>query len=776
MGLGIQRPGYNIYAAGHQGTGKTSVIRSFLEKWSKSAKVPSDWVYVYNFDQTETPRAIELPHGKGAVLAKMMDDIVKALCSEIPSALQSEDYENAVNSHISQNNDKQARFFSELEKLAKSMNFHIKSTRLGIETIPIVDGRALTEKEYNKLSENDRVAIEKARSKLEPQVLEFARQVRTLEVAAKDYVSKLQRDIGKRAVNRNVAEVYKAFDGIEAVDQFLRQVEEHILDNLLEFADDESLDDDAASSLPMPSEPKKDRYRKYRVNIFIDNSKQKGAPVLIESNPTFYNLFGKVEKNVEHGMFLTDFSMIKPGAVHRANGGYLVLEAADVLKIPHVWDTLKRVLKNRQGFIEDMGEQFSMFPTSGLRPEPIPLDLKVIFIGTDEVYHILHELDEEFAKLFKIKADFDFKMPRTAENIKSYVSFVATRSHKEGLLHFDRSGVAAIIEYGARLIEDQNQLSTQFGEIKDLTIEADFVAREQGARTIKRLHVEEAIAQKLYRVNLYEYHLMEMLERKDIIISVEGERIGQVNGLAVYDLGDYVFGKIGRITCTTAVNDDGIFNIERASKLSGNIHDKGIYILTGYLNALLARNHALGFSASVCFEQSYGIIDGDSATIAELISIVSAMAQIPVRQNFAVTGSLNQFGDVQAVGGINEKVEGFYKSCKILGKSRGEYTVVIPHQNVENLMLNEEVRRAVSAGHLRIIPVKFFWEAFEIATGVAFGAKSVHDVSFESKSALETIQKRADAVEEEQHRREHDDDTHVPSPSRAPRKAARSRR
>lgn len=759
VGLGIRRPGYNIYVAGYQGTGKTSVIRAFLEKWSKDAKTPSDWVYVYNFQQMESPDALELPSGRGSQLAKLMDEAIKDLKKEIPQALQSEDYENAVNSRLSQNNDKQSRFFSDLEKLAKSMNFQIKSTRLGIETIPIVDGRALTEKEYNKLTESERTSIEESRSKLEPQVLEFARQVRALELDAKEFVNKLQRDIGKQVISHVLSPVFEAFSDMQAVTTYLRQVEEDILDNLLDFVDDDSSSDEQAGLLNASHDGgKKDRFRKYKVNLFIDNKNQKGAPVVLESNPTYYNLFGKVEKNVEHGMFLTDFCMIKPGAIHKANGGYIVLEAGDVLKMPHVWDTLKRVLRNRQGFIEDMGEQFSMFPTSGLRPRPIPLDLKVIFIGTDEIYHLLHELDEEFAKLFKIKADFDFKMPRTLQNMKSYVSFIATRSHKEDLLHFDRSGVAAIIEYSSRLIEDQNQLTTQFGEIKDLTIEADFIAREQGSKIIKRSHVEEAINQKFYRVNLYEHHLMEMLAQEDIMISVDGQRVGQVNGLAVYDLGDYMFGKIGRITCTTAVTDDGIVNIERASKLSGNIHDKGMYILTGYLNALLAKEHSLGFSASICFEQSYGIVDGDSATIAELVAVISAMAEVSVRQNIAITGSLNQFGDVQAVGGINEKIEGFYKSYKLVGKAKGGYGVIIPYQNVNNLMLNTEVRKAIMANELSIYPVKYFWEAFEIATGVPLGASSVLEKEFPFGSALALIKARVDAINvehKEVHTHEH---------------------
>ncbi|MEZ4742263.1 MAG: ATP-binding protein [Bdellovibrionota bacterium] len=741
MGLGIRKPGYNIYVAGMGGTGKTSIIKSFLERWSKDAPTPDDWIYVHDFSEPEAPKAIPMAAGEGRMFAKSMDGIIKTLKEEIPNALQGEEYENTVNSYISQNGDQKSRMFSELEKLAKTMDFQVKSTRMGIETIPIVDGRPISEKDYNKLSDEERTKIENTRSKLEPEVLDFARKVRAIETETKEYIEKLQAELGKQIVAAATEPVKKKFESISGIGEFLKQVEEHIVDHLLDFVelDDLSSDDEQVG---IPASDTRDKFRKYRVNVFIDRTKQNGAPVIIETNPTYYNLFGKIEKNVEHGMYLTDFTMVQAGAFHKANGGYLVLDAIDIFKTPSVWDMLKRVLRNQKGFIEDMGEQYSLLPTSGLRPEPIPLDVKVILIGSNEIYHTLYEADEEFQKIFKIKSDFDYKMPRNRENIKAYVSFIATRAHVEDLLDFDRSGIAAIVEFGSRLVDDQTQLTSQFGEIKDLTIESDYIAREHGSLNVKRRHVEEAIKNKLDRVNLFEDHLMEMIKNEDIMITVDGTRIGQVNGLAVYDLGDHSFGKIGRITCTTSVNDEGIFNIDRASKLSGNIHDKGMYILSGYLNAVLAKEHSLGFSASVCFEQSYGIIDGDSATIAELTAIISAIAGIPVFQNVAMTGSLNQFGDVQAVGGINEKAEGFYRACKLLGKNKKDYTLIIPFQNVQNFMLQKDVREAVKSGYLKIFPVRYFWEAFELATGVPLGTKSISTKTFTRGSALDIIAKK----------------------------------
>jgi len=738
MGLGIRKPGYNIYVAGIQGTGKTSVIRSFLEKWSADSAKPADWIYVYDFGDSEAPKAIRLPAGEGRRFKKSMENLVKTLREVIPSALQSEDYENAVNAYLSASNERKSKLYADLERLAKSMDFVIKSTRMGIETIPIVDGRPLTEKEYGKLGDADRESIEDRRSQLEPEVLDFARKVRAIEHETSQYVEQLRSDLGLAVVGHEIDPLLEQCKAHTEIVAYLSEVKSHILENLLDFVETEESQSEEAHFGAEGRDP----FVKYKVNVFVDNTNAQGGPVIIESNPTYYNLFGRIEKNVEHGMYLTDFSMIKAGAIHRANGGYLVLNAMDVFKTPTIWDTLKRALKNRLGFIEDMGEQYSLLPTSGLRPQPIPLDVKVIMIGNDEIYHILFDGDEDFHKIFKIKADFDSKMPRNEETINAYAGFIATRTQLENLLPFNAHGIAAVVEYGSRLVEDQRFLSTQFAEIKDLTIESDYIAREESAAEVTRAHVEKALDLKQHRLSLVEEQLLELVKSEDILLSVSGERIGQVNGLAVYDMGDYSFGKLGRITCTISTTDDGVLNIERASKLSGKIHDKGIYILSGFLAAVLAKTRSLGVAASVCFEQSYGLIDGDSATVAELVSILSALAEIPVRQNLAMTGSLNQFGDVQPVGGINEKIEGYFKTARLIGKKNGAYDVLIPAQNVPNLMLHEDVRKAIDQGLFRIYPIRSINDAFELATGVPLGFKTVHETKFPEGSALDMIAKR----------------------------------
>ncbi len=746
MGLGIRKPGYNIYVAGAQGTGKTSVIRTFLERWSKDSAVPNDWIYVYNFQHPEVPKAIEMPAGEGKKLKKEMEALVKVLRSEIPAALQSEDYENAVNAYLSASNDRKGKLFSDLEKRAKQLDFAVKSTRIGIETIPVVDGRVLTEKEYAKLSDAQREGVEDRRAQIEPEVLDFARKVRTIETETREYIEKLRSELGRHVVGMVIEPLMEEYKGNKGVVTHLEQVRDHILEHLMDFVEpDEPQAQQGQPEMPLELfgfHEERDRFVRYAVNVFIDNTGAEGAPVIIETNPTYYNLFGKIEKNVEHGMYLTDFTMIKSGAVQRANGGYLVLNAMDIFKTGNIWDTLKRVLKNRKGFIEDMGEQYSLLPTSGLRPSPIPLDMKVILIGNDDIYHLLQSMDEDFTKIFKIKAHFDDKMPRTKENIEHYVDFIATRSDKEDLLSFDRSGVAAMVEYGSRMVDDQRQLSTQFGTLKDLTIEADFIAREQESRFIKRQHVEEALDQKFYRVNLIEEQMYEMVRHEEVLLTLDDAVIGQVNGLAVYDLGDYSFGKVNRLTCTVSSSADGIINIERNAKLSGRIHDKGISILTGYLTALLAREHHLGLAASICFEQSYGMIDGDSASITEATAILSALARLPVRQNLAMTGSLNQFGEVQPIGGVNEKIEGFWRTVELLGKKSGTYRVIIPKQNVPNLMLQKAARTAVEEGRLEVVPVSTMAEVFELATGVPLGAIDLYQDDFSPGSALWIIHER----------------------------------
>ncbi|MBX9703731.1 MAG: AAA family ATPase, partial [Silvanigrellaceae bacterium] len=485
---------------------------------------------------------------------------------------------------------------------------------------------------------------------------------------------------------------------------------------------------------------KGDPYLPYRVNVFVDNTDLKGAPIVIENNPTFYNLFGKIEKNIEYGVYTTDFKMIKAGALAKANGGYLVLNALDILKTSHVWDTLKRVIKNQKLFIEDLGEQYSILPTSGLRPEPIPLNVKIILIGSDWIYRMLYQHDEDFNKIFKIKADFDMQMDRNPDTIRDYVNFISTRTKVENLLPFDESAISTIVEFGSRLVDDQDKLSTRFSMIKDLTIESNYMALERKADLILRQDVEYAIEERYYRSSLFEDHMIELFEREDIILSVNSRRVGEINGLAVYSVGDFNFGLPTRITCRTYKGKPGIINIEREASLSGRIHNKGISILTSWLNAVFAKKDPVNISATLCFEQNYSGVDGDSATLAELCLVTSTLADIPLDQGIGVTGSVNQFGEVQPVGGVNVKIEGFYKICKLKGLT-GHQGCIIPVQNIKHLMLSKEVREAVSAQKFHIWPVSKVEEAFELLTGYCAGEWQEKSGNFTKGSAFQEVYK-----------------------------------
>lgn len=743
LGLGIQKPGYNIYVAGVQGTGKTSVIRSFLKKTAEICPTPGDWIYVYNFKNPESPHAMELNTGIAKRFKKQMDELMEQLTVELVDAFQAEEYETNVNSNVNSSNEKKAKLFSELEKTAKAKNFGVKSTRMGIVTVPIIDGKPLSEKDYSDLSDEQKEKIEAERNLLEPEVLDFARKVRAIENDTKNKLEGLQSELGNYVVSQALIPFLKEYETQKNVLEYLDEVKKHLLENLNEFLPDEeeSENENEESAATTSYHLKKgDPHLPYRINVFVDNTEIKGAPIIIENNPTFYNLFGKIEKNIEYGVYTTDFKMIKAGSLARANGGYLVLNALDVLRTPQVWETLKRVLKNQKLFIEDLGEQYSILATSGLRPEPIPLNVKIILIGSDWIYRMLYQHDEDFNKIFKIKADFDAQMDRSQKTIDDYIEFISTRTKVENLLPFDESGIAAIVEFGSRIVDDQDKLTTRFSLIKDITIEADFMAKEQKSKKVTRHDVEKAIDERYSRSAAIEDHIIEMLKRKDIIISTNSRRVGEINGLAVYSLGDLSFGVPTRITCRTYKGKPGILNIEREASLSGKLHNKGVSILTSWINGTFAKKSPANIAATICFEQNYNGVDGDSATLAELCLILSSIANIPIDQGIGVTGSVNQFGEVQPIGGVNEKIEGFYKTCKLHGLT-GRNGCIIPVQNIKHLMLNREVRQAIDDEKFHIWPVSKAEEAFELLTGFHSGSWNEQKGHFEAGSAFEKIYK-----------------------------------
>ncbi|WP_161998069.1 Lon protease family protein [Silvanigrella paludirubra] len=756
LGLGIQKPGYNIYVAGVQGTGKTSVIRSFLKKTAERCPTPGDWIYVYNFKNPESPHTMELKTGIAKRFKKQMDELMEQLTVELVDAFQSEEYETNVNSTVNASNEKKAKLFSELEKAAKAKNFGVKSTRMGIVTVPIIEGKPLSEKDYSELNDEQKEKIEAERNLLEPEVLDFARKVRSIENDTKNKLEELQSELGDYVVSQALIPFLKEYESQKNVLEYLDEVKKHLLENLNDFLPDEDDSETEGEESVAPTSyhlKKGDPHLPYRINVFVDNTEIKGAPIIIENNPTFYNLFGKIEKNIEYGVYTTDFKMIKAGSLARANGGYLVLNALDVLRAPQVWDTLKRVLKNQKLFIEDLGEQYSILATSGLRPEPIPLNVKIILIGSDWIYRMLYQHDEDFNKIFKIKADFDAQMDRSQKTIQDYVEFISTRTKVENLLPFDESGIAAIVEFGSRIVDDQDKLTTRFSLIKDITIEADFMAKESKSKKVTRSDVEKAVEERYSRSSAIEDHIIEMLERKDIIISTTSRRVGEINGLAVYSLGDLSFGVPTRITCRTYKGKPGILNIERDASLSGKLHNKGVSILTSWINANFAKKSPANIAATICFEQNYNGVDGDSATLAELCLILSTIANIPIDQGIGVTGSVNQFGEVQPIGGVNEKVEGFFKTCKLHGLT-GRHGCIIPVQNIKHLMLNREVREAIEKEQFHIWPVSKVEEAFELLTGFHAGHWDEKKSRFEEGSAFDKIYKMLHQKSEEKKAKE----------------------
>jgi len=722
FGLGMEHRGYNLYLAGPLGVGKTSAIRTILSKVAKTKPAPPDWCFVYNFNNPNEPKAICFPTGMGRVFKKDMEGLLEMLKVDIPKAFESKEYEEEKQRIMNESQKQKGILFEELQKKAVEEEMQIQYTPTGIITIPLFHGKPITQENYANLDEFHKEEIRKRKEKIDEEVAEVFKRIRKLEKDVMEKLKELEKKVALFAVRDLLESVREKYNNYPSVIDYLDMMQRHILEHIDNFLPDKVAEGGPTLPFPIPPQPKP-TFTEYQVNVFIDNSGSEGAPVIFETHPTYTNLFGSIEREVRFGILVTDFTMIQPGSLAKANGGYLVVEAIDILKYPFVWDSLKKVLENEELRIEDVYQQYGLMTTVGIRPEPIKLNLKVIVTGNPYIYQILYAYDEDFRKLFKVKADFDTVVERSDELLYKYACYIKSFCDNEGIRHFDRSGVEALIEYCSRMASDQNKLSVQFGAIGKIAREADYWAGMDGnAGYVTRGHIERAIEEKIYRSNMVEEKIREMIEKGMILVDTEGETVGQINGLAVYNLGDYAFGKPSRITCETFLGSEGVVNIERKARLSGNIHDKGVLILSGYLGAKYAQNKPLSLSASLGFEQSYETIDGDSASVAELVSILSSLSGVPIKQNFAVTGSVNQKGQIQPIGGVNEKVEGFYYVCKAKGLT-GEQGVIIPHQNANNLMLKGEVVEAIREGRFHIYPVETVDQAIEALTGMEAGEK-----------------------------------------------------
>jgi predicted ATP-dependent protease len=755
FGLGVNKPGFNIFVTGLTGTGKTSIIKAFLKKVTserrpraEDSEFPDDWCYIYNFTDPDRPRALKIRRGWGKLLKADMERLVQLLQREARKVFESDEFAGDRQTIIEELQKKQQEMMEKLMAEANQSGFSLRMTPSGILLLPVKDGKPMQEGEYLALSAQEKKRLEEKRGEIERQVEDTLREGKKLEREIAERLEELEKQAGEYLVRIPFSELREKYADHEGVLTYLGDVRAHVLKNLQKFKGSDTPPAGLPGAFAMSVEPPTDPFLPYRVNIFVDNSGIQGPPIIVETNPNYHNLFGVVEKKPIVGGYITDFTLIKAGSISRANGGYLVLYDRDVLANVGVWEALQRVIKNRELRIEEPAAFFGWVPPQGLRPEPIPTDTKIIMIGDPYLYRTLAAVDPDFRETFKVKADFNFEADRSQDNIAAFACFISDYCNRERLRHFDASGVARVIEDCARRVDDQHKLSTRFSDMADLLVECDYWAGRENAELVTATHVERAIEEKTFRLNLIEKRLQEMIAEGTLLVDVDGGVVGQVNGLAVYQLGDFSFGKPSRITARTFMGRGGIVNIERESKLSGKSHDKGVLILAGYVGGKFAQQRPLSLSASICFEQSYEGVDGDSASSTELYAILSSLAELPIKQSIAVTGSVNQNGEIQAIGGINQKIEGFYDVCRLKGLT-GTQGVLMPRANLRNLMLRPDVVEAVSQGKFFIYAVRTVDEGMEVLTGVTAGERSA-DGHYPADSVNARVQKKLDEFGERQ--------------------------
>ncbi|MEN6374544.1 MAG: ATP-binding protein [Smithella sp.] len=727
FGLNMAKTGYNIYVAGLTGTGKTSMVKTYIERLIHTKEASGeilpvdDWCYVYNFQKPDNPQIVSLSQGKGKELRDDVDNLFDNVKKGLEQAFSSDEYKKQKQAG-EKSQEEQIKIFQGLAEEARHEGFALKMTPSGPMVIPIVENRLMQEDEYLALDEKAKEELDAKRAKLIKKIqagFEAAVEEKRKTI---EQLQKADKDISEFTVSRMFDPLFDKYNQWPKVKQYLVELKEHVLGNLEIFRGTEEPVNPVLGIPVSQVVGGENPFLPFEVNIFVDNSETKGLPVIIESNPNFRNIFGKLERRYLFGGYVSDHTMLRAGALQRANGGYLLVTAQDVLLNPGVWPALKRAIKNCEVRIEEPHEQFGLVTTEGMRPEPMPIKVKIVLIGDANLYQLLSMYDEDFWEIFKVKAEFDREIEKTKENIVAYAAFLSRCCEENEVRHCDPSGVAKIIEYSARMVADQEKLSSRFAQIKQWLEEASYWASQDGAKFISACHVHKAIDERIFRHNLIDERIQEMITRGVIMIDTDGAVVGQVNGLSVYTLGDITFGKPSRITAKTFLGRGGIVNIERESELSGPIHNKGVLILSGYLGWKYAQDKPLSLSASLCFEQSYDDVDGDSASSTELYAILSSLSGIPIKQNIAVTGSVNQNGVIQPIGGVNNKIEGFFKVCKAKGLT-GDQGVLIPHQNQGNLMLREEIVEAVRNGQFHIYSARTIDEGIEVLTGVPMGER-----------------------------------------------------
>ena len=721
FGLNVDVRGYNLYIEGPSGVGKTMYTKNYLYSISKKKKTPQDWCYIYNFENPNEPIAVSFPSGGGKEFQEVMDHFINDVKVDIKSTFNNEEFEKERSLIKQEFEEKRNVLMEKLNEKSSTYGFQVKASQTGIYMMPVMNGKAMPEEEFNKLDENVKKEFEDKSAIVQQHIMEAIGEIKAIERESAKKIEEWQSNVALLTVNTHINYIKSKYKRNKKVNHFLDSIKKDILKNITHFIADDKADNKQQPNIQTKPEITSP-WLNYRVNLFVDNSNLEGAPVIMDSNYSYHNIFGKLEYENYFGALKTDFTMLKPGLLHKANGGYIIFQASDLLANGLCYDALKKALRTKELGIENAADPRSSMVMVSLKPEPIPLDLKVIIIGEENIYQTLLAMDSDFRKLFKIKVEFEDDAPLNMENMNKLARFIAGYCMQEDLPPLTKEAVSKIIEYASKVANSQIKLSTRFNELSQVIGEAATWARMGHSKIVTAEYVTKALAERLERVKKYDSRYIEMIRDNTLLIDTSGFVTGQINGLTIMSIGDFCFGKPVKITANTYTGKNGIINIEREVELSGSSHSKGVLILSGYLGEMFAQDIPLSLTASVCFEQLYNGVDGDSASSTELYAILSSLANIPINQSLAVTGSVNQKGEIQPIGGGNDKIEGFFQICKMRGLN-GKHGVIIPKQNVNNLNLSDEVIEAVKKGDFHIYAISTIEEGIELLTGVPAGKK-----------------------------------------------------
>ena len=720
FGLNVDVRGYNLYLEGPSGVGKTMYTKKYLDNISKKKKIPNDWCYIYNFENPNEPIAVSLSAGQGKEFKELMDQFIKDVKNDINNTFSNEDFEKEKNIIKQEFEQKRSKLLEKLNKESEKYGFEVKTAQNGIYMMPVFNGKTLQEEEFEELDEDIKKEFEDKSSIVQEQILSAISQIKAIEKESEKKIEEWQSNIALMTVNAHINYVKSKYKRNKKINKFLDDIKKNILKNISSFIEQKTQPANGVQAIQPQTQNQP--WLNYRVNLFVDNSSLEGAPVVMDSNYSYHNIFGKLEYENYYGSLKTDYTMLKPGLLHLANGGYIIFQAKDLISNPMCYEALKKALRIKEVGIENTMDQRSSMVMVSLKPETIPLDIKVILIGSANIYHSLLAMDSDFKKLFKAKVEFEEEALRNSENMLKLARFIHGFCEQEELLHLDKNATAKVVEYASRLAEDQNKISTRFNDLAQILGEACTWAKMEKSKVVKEEHVKKALIERVERVKKYDAKYAEMIKDRTLLIDTSGSKVGQINGLTVMTIGDYTFGKPAKITANTYTGKTGIINVEREVDLSGSSHSKGVLILNGYIGEMFAQDIPLSLTASICFEQLYNGVDGDSASSTELYALLSSLSDVPINQAIAVTGSVNQKGEIQPIGGVNAKIEGFHQICKMRGLD-GSHGVMIPVQNVRNLNLSDEVVEDVKNKKFHIYAISTIEEGIEILTGVPAGKK-----------------------------------------------------